>query len=307
MDNEHIRQQTAFAAAGDPEFQYIVGDWHYNHSPTDVKRAVYWYEKAAGAGHPAAIYNLSAIYGGPSSPHYDPEKGLKWITTAAEAGIAASQNALGEMYDEGKGIAKDHRKAVQWFERAALQSYPSAHFNLGVSHDRHAPEPDYRRAFEHYRKAADLGHAKAVTNLAVMYYKGRGTPKDPEKGLHTLCLAIHMGDFVANRTLGIISLYDVVPPDCMVALHNLTIAQRAGIEIPDFLIRAMESIRMDLPPHTLGEMEQRTAEFYETKRSLHVDFLRRTQLTFTNNAIQAWKTDRTQACPIGKRHPGTGR
>ena len=63
-------------------------------------------------------------------------------------------------------------------------------------------EGDYEKAFEYFRKAAELGNAGAHYNLGTMYYKGRGVEKDEEKAIHHSEKAAIGGHSRARHNLG---------------------------------------------------------------------------------------------------------
>jgi hypothetical protein len=69
---------------------------------------------------------------------------------------------------------------MYWLNVAANQGNTNAHFALGQIYEeqgKQAPQ-DYRRAFQHYRIAADRGNAPAQTALSRLYANGWGTLRD---------------------------------------------------------------------------------------------------------------------------------
>lgn len=61
---------------------------------------------------------------------------------------------------------------------------------------------DYTTALREWTPLADRGHDKAQVNLAVMYLRGQGVPKDQRKALTYLTPAAGRGNSVAQRYLG---------------------------------------------------------------------------------------------------------
>ena len=61
---------------------------------------------------------------------------------------------------------------------------------------------EYSRAFDYFRKAADLGDAEAHARLACLYGDGNGVEKDEEKRIHHLRIATIGGHPGARTMLG---------------------------------------------------------------------------------------------------------
>jgi len=69
---------------------------------------------------------------------------------------------------------------------------------------RHCSDGDYDKAFEYYKKAAELGDSIAHHFLGVMYYEGKDVEEDKEKGIHHYERAAIGGHPVARHNLGCI-------------------------------------------------------------------------------------------------------
>ena len=61
---------------------------------------------------------------------------------------------------------------------------------------------DYVTAYTHYKALAEQGNAMAQFNLAIMYKKGRGVPKDYTKAVEWFRKAADQGDALAKYQLG---------------------------------------------------------------------------------------------------------
>ena len=81
-------------------------------------------------------------------------------------GDVREQFLLGTAYFEGSGVEKNDWEAAHWFQRAA-----------------------------------DQGHAKAMTSLGIMYCLGRGVPKDAIEGVKWLIIAARRGHAPAKKAL----------------------------------------------------------------------------------------------------------
>jgi TPR repeat protein len=135
-----------------------------------------WMAKAR-AGDVEAQFRVGAAYdSGHGAPH-DRAEALKWYTMAAEAGYAEAKNSLGSMMQ----AEKNYVQARTWYERAAAQGHAQATNSLGFLYDLGLGVPqDRHKGFELYTRAADLGWAEAMWNLANMYGAGQLGSKDME-------------------------------------------------------------------------------------------------------------------------------
>lgn len=91
---------------------------------------------------------------------------LKDTRDKAMNGDVREQFLLGSAYLEGSGVEKNEWEAAHWFQRAA-----------------------------------DQGHAKAMTTLGLMYCLGRGVPKDAIEGVKWLTVAARRGHAPAKKSL----------------------------------------------------------------------------------------------------------
>lgn len=129
----------------------------------------------ADAGDMEAQFQVGNIYdtgnGAPSSS----EKAKKYYRMAAEQGYVEAQNSLGSLFQAEKNYAE----AKLWYERAATQNHPWATNSLGYLYNLGLGVPqDRTKGFELYSRAADLGWAEAMWNIANMYGAGEFGKKD---------------------------------------------------------------------------------------------------------------------------------
>jgi uncharacterized protein len=124
----------------------------------------------ADAGDVEAQFRVGVIYdtgnGAPSSG----EKAKKYYLMAANQGNAEAQNSLGSIYQ----AEKNYDEAKLWYEQASEQNHPTATSSLGFLYDLGLGVPqDRKKGFELYSKAANLGHGRAMWNIANMYGAGQ--------------------------------------------------------------------------------------------------------------------------------------
>ncbi|QJW85102.1 sel1 repeat family protein [Ramlibacter terrae] len=103
---------------------------------------------------------------------------MRWYQAAAEQGHAEAQNSVGS----GLQAAKKFAEARPRYEKAAAQNHAPATNNPAYLHDLGlGVAQDRQKAFALYTRAADLGWAEAMWNLANMYGAGQlGQPPDPQ-------------------------------------------------------------------------------------------------------------------------------
>ncbi len=127
----------------------------------------------------------------------DDQGAVTLMKTAVDLGNTDAKNALALMYMQGRGLQRDDEKAVELMKLAAEEGSVSALYNLGYFFD--DISKDYEYAAHYYKAAASHGDADAMNNLGVLYYEGRGVPKDSNEATYLWALAIREG---SERALG---------------------------------------------------------------------------------------------------------
>ena len=142
----------------------------------DLSDAVKDLLQRARSGDAAAQFAVANAYDGGQGAPRDGQEAMRWYQAAAEQGHVEAQNSVGS----GFQAAKKYAEARLWYEKAAAQNHALAtnnlaylhHLGLGTSQDR-------QNAFALYSKAADLGWAESMWNLANMHGAGQlGQPPD---------------------------------------------------------------------------------------------------------------------------------
>jgi uncharacterized protein len=131
----------------------------------DEAQARKLFERAAQAGNPRGVTNLSALSGGAAAPS-DPSKARALLSKAAEGNSAEAQYQLGLMMADGVGGPQDDVAARALFEKAAAQGHPGALERMGAfaQSGRGGPQ-DSSAAKTYYEKAAALGNEDAKAAL----------------------------------------------------------------------------------------------------------------------------------------------
>ncbi len=124
----------------------------------------------ADAGDVKAQFLVGAAYDTGEGAPRNGENAIKYYRMAAEQGHVEAQNSLGSVLQ----AEKRYTEALPWYERAAAQGHALATNNLAYLHDMGLGVPqDRQKGFELYSRAAELGWAEAMWNMANMYGAGQ--------------------------------------------------------------------------------------------------------------------------------------
>ncbi len=106
-----------------PDALYNLGrlydDRERNGNAANAAEARCWYEKAAIAGHTAAMLKLGSIYEAGRGVEQNVAEAIKWYEKAAKNKDAESMFNLAALSEAGRGIAPDRGRALIWYARAA--------------------------------------------------------------------------------------------------------------------------------------------------------------------------------------------
>lgn len=142
-----------------------------------------YYEAAANAGFPPAMYNMGVKF--ERSGEYP--KAIAWWEKAAAQSDSYSMIKLGWAYEPGNGVAADLEKAARFYEQAAeadnvigmLELVRCHRENIGV-------EKDVARMAELLELAREKDHPCAWSETGWMYVEG-GLPADDSRGKAIEC------------------------------------------------------------------------------------------------------------------------
>ena len=116
----------------------------------------------------------------------------------AKEGVVYAQNVLGLLYEE----RKEFEKAREWYERAAAKGLSKAMLNLALMYFfGKGVEQDYNKAVELFAAATEKGHERSALYIAYMYEHGLGTAKDKEEARKKYALAAYLGSKEAYNHL----------------------------------------------------------------------------------------------------------
>jgi len=130
------------------------------------------FERAAAAGNPRGVTNLSAVSSASGAPS-DPAQARASLQLAAQGNSAEAQYQLGLMLAEGAGGPQDDVGARALFEKAAAQGHPGALEWMGAFAEAGRGGPrDTNAAKAYYEKAAALGNENAKAALKRVQCQG---------------------------------------------------------------------------------------------------------------------------------------
>ena len=139
------------------------------------------YKLAAEAGHGQACYRLARIYQDGVLVGRDLRKAAEYFKYAARKGDVRACFRLAEMHLYGDGVEQDFEQAYQMALKAAQQDFSPAMNLIGRFHRKglHVSQSD-ALACDWYQKSFWRGNADGAHNLAAMYRRGLGRPRNPE-------------------------------------------------------------------------------------------------------------------------------
>ncbi|MGE3769874.1 MAG: tetratricopeptide repeat protein [Bdellovibrionales bacterium] len=147
--------------------------------PVDAAKAAALTRKAAASGDRDGAYMMwrtLAKTGGKSD-----REALQWLLKAAERGHPRANEKLAGFYVKGiAGLRKNIGKAIAHYRRA-VKRRPTALLSLAKIYL--TEKGDVERAMTYLTQASEAGLAEAEYQLARLYARGRGVPRDLVKAV----------------------------------------------------------------------------------------------------------------------------
>lgn len=131
----------------------------------DHTQAIELYEAAAREGVREAMFALGRLWRDGLGVTADSETAAAWFLKAAEKGHLLARYEVGMALRDGRGVKADPDLAREWLESAGLR-HPDAAYAVFEMEG----EPAEKSSWLH--RAAELGHAKAMNDLARAYSRG---------------------------------------------------------------------------------------------------------------------------------------
>jgi excinuclease UvrABC ATPase subunit len=109
----------------------------------NLKKAFYWYQKAAENGDEEAMFNLALFYENGKETEKNLEKAFYWYQKAAENGNEKAMFNLAIYYENGEGIEKNLEKAFYW-QKIAESNKIRINYNDELCNECKQPYIDYQ-------------------------------------------------------------------------------------------------------------------------------------------------------------------
>jgi TPR repeat protein len=168
------------------------------YSSGDYVTAMKEFRPLAEQGSAHSQWFLGQMYEHAYGVPKDYAEAAQWYQKAAEHGLSSAQNHLGTFYRWGAGVKQNYQEAAKWYRLAADDGLSSAQFNLAELYaDGHGPGGGPEDLFEArvwYRKAAALGHAKAIEALKFRFNETADQPRLLDKTIHACILETRRGN-----------------------------------------------------------------------------------------------------------------
>lgn len=173
----------------------------------DYKNALRYYQAAAEMDFPDAIERMAEAYlGDELGLERDEKTALKLFKRAAKLGNAAAQYNLGMAYACGYyGVTADRETALHWLKKSVNGENPSACLQVGLYYYYTVKtEAAYKKAFELFTDAYNLGEEEAIINIGLCYLQGNGVKEDKKEAVKCFRTAAEKySSGVAYHNLGI--------------------------------------------------------------------------------------------------------
>lgn len=108
------------------------------------------------------------------------------------AGSSSSTTSAVDNFNEGIRcmMSEDMKQAKKYFQLAADQGLDKAQMNLGSMFRQ---EGDMKNALKYYQLGADQGQRECMKNVGYFYYQGLGVEKDHQKAFEWYKKAADLG------------------------------------------------------------------------------------------------------------------
>lgn len=173
------------AIAGDHDCMFSIAHYYmYDAKIKDLQQATVWLERAYKAGSASAAWNLAKYYrdGVITDGTPDLAKALEWMIKAANSDYPGAARYVVSCYTE-KVTAED---GTLLLTAADLLEFLEGRYAAGIEDtylldwlgwlltgNDETVEADYQRAYEVYRKSADLGSGYAMYQVGSLYKDGK--------------------------------------------------------------------------------------------------------------------------------------
>jgi uncharacterized protein len=256
------------ADGGDPSAQYNLALMYERGEgvPRDYHEAVRWFSAAADQNLIPPLLALAEISIQPPSPTLptNVNKAVDYYQKAAGLGSAAAEVALGTIFSKGMQGKVDYAQAAGWYTKAAQQGEPDGQFALGVSYALgHGVPVDYAQARRWLAAGAGQGQVEAQYDLAIICEQGNGAPPDRDQAAHYYQMAADQGMAKAQYRFGLMLARGSTGSDRIAAYKWLTLAQNSIKESSP----ALNDLKKSMNAQEIVEGEQDVTNWRAARQS----------------------------------------
>ncbi len=228
------------------EAQYYMGSYllEGRGGTQDAPGALEWFIRAAENGVAQAEYMEGYLFAEGIACEIDEEKAFDCFLGAAKKGCADAAKMIAMCYENGVHTKKDPALAEKWKKTAESGILPDMPPETEVpeplandgeelyqSARRCLAERDMEGAAVFYKRAAEVGHLRAMCSYGKCLYTGSGTAKDPAEAFRWFKQAAEGNMNIAQYNLGVMYLKGVyVPKDMTEARKYFALAAENGHE-----------------------------------------------------------------------------
>lgn len=176
-------------------------------------------DKSNPPRHPEAVelLRLASVAGCRIAPIYlaqcysegigipaDPPEAISLYQMASDAGLHSASTRLAHCYLKGIGVPKNTAENIRLLQRASDAGFSEATSDLAMHYLQGiGVAKNLTRAAQLLQLASDACISEAASQLGMCYIDGNlGVPKNQQKGIELLVIAVGTGDFTAAFNLG---------------------------------------------------------------------------------------------------------
>ena len=196
--------KTVFSEKPTPEMVHTwvkAGKGHYygdkNLFRQNYEQAFSYFEKAAAAKNPEALYYLGSMYQEGQGTNRDEDKAKVAFQQAADLGQPDSQMIIGVLHifdgiaqKDAEKQKKEFEEAIRWLKPAAEKGHAEAQFWYGdMLVKGTGVEKNEKLGIDYLKKSAEQGNANGQAMLGANYWIGTGVKKNLDEAFKWLLLA----------------------------------------------------------------------------------------------------------------------
>lgn len=170
----------------------------------DLKKGIYYYEKASELGDKHSTKKLSNIYicgecnNKKNDEIVDYKKAKFYNEKLAKQNDNEAYNNLAWLYHTGNGVEKDLDKAAEYYNKSGLLGNSDGYYSAAwVYYD--SEKKDYKKAFEYLQKGVEVDNLQCLNLLGIFYEKGYAVEKDMNKAISYYKRAAQYNAYAANN------------------------------------------------------------------------------------------------------------